>query len=109
MRTRKDSGWQFSTTGLPFGVKRRTDPQQSIRGGADYLKMVEAKLPPRIKDPDRTWLALAGYDAQTVAAAFVVHALWGTLRSAVGVREAPHLISNWTAFSSAIALLVLIG
>lgn len=55
------------------------------------------------------WLALAGHDARTVAAAFVVHALWGTLRSAIGVREAPHLISNWTAFSSAIALLVLIG
>lgn len=54
-------------------------------------------------------LAMAGYDARTVAAAFVVHALWGTLRSAIGVREAPHLISNWTAFSSAMALLVLIG
>ena len=55
------------------------------------------------------WLATAGYDPETVAAAFVVHALWGTLRSAIGVREAPHLISNWTAFSSAMALLVLIG
>ena len=55
------------------------------------------------------WLAVGAFDAQTVAAVFVVHALWGTLRSAIGVREAPHLISNWTAFSSAMALLVLIG
>ncbi len=55
------------------------------------------------------WLAVGAFDAQTVAAVFVIHALWGTLRSSIGVREAPHLISNWTAFSSAMALLVLIG
>ncbi|MGD8978093.1 MAG: hypothetical protein PVG91_10855 [Gammaproteobacteria bacterium] len=55
------------------------------------------------------WLAMAGSEPQTVAAAFVVHALWGTVRTAIGVRESPHMISNWTAFSSAMALLVLIG
>jgi len=44
------------------GVKKRTDAEQSIRGGAEYLKIVEAQIPERIKAPDRIWLALAGYN-----------------------------------------------
>jgi hypothetical protein len=55
------------------------------------------------------WLASATGDPRLIAAAFVVHALWGTLRSAIGADNAPHLVSNWTAFSSAMALLLLIG
>ena len=43
-----------------------------------------------------------------VAAAFLVHGLWGTLRSAVGAQPARWLITNWTAFSSAMALLILL-
>lgn len=49
-------------TAKRVGVKKRTDARQSIRGGADYLKIVEAKIPDRIKAPDRTWFALAGYN-----------------------------------------------
>jgi len=55
------------------------------------------------------WLASATGDPRMIAAAFIVHALWGTLRSAIGTDDPTHLISNWTAFSSAIALLLLIG
>ncbi|MCP5137851.1 MAG: membrane-bound lytic murein transglycosylase MltF [Gammaproteobacteria bacterium] len=44
------------------GVKDREDPLQSIAGGARYLKLVRKKIPKRIPEPDRTWLALAGYN-----------------------------------------------
>ena len=44
------------------GVTDRTDPQQSIIGGAKYLISVLNKIPERITGPDRMWLALAGYN-----------------------------------------------
>ncbi len=44
------------------GVKDRTDPVQSIVGGAHYLVRVKQKIPERIPEPDHTWLALAGYN-----------------------------------------------
>jgi membrane-bound lytic murein transglycosylase F len=44
------------------GVTDRTDPIQSIRGGAEYLLNVKRKIPERIKEPDHTWFALAGYN-----------------------------------------------
>jgi len=43
-------------------VEDRKDPLQSIRGGADYLRWVRSKIPQRIGEPDRTWLALATYN-----------------------------------------------
>ncbi|MFC1680456.1 membrane-bound lytic murein transglycosylase MltF [Pseudomonadota bacterium] len=43
-------------------VNDRTDPRQSILGGADYLKVVRRKIPKRIQEPDRTWFALAAYN-----------------------------------------------
>jgi membrane-bound lytic murein transglycosylase F len=43
-------------------VTDRTDPKQSIFGGAQYLQNVKKKIPKRILDPDRTFLALAGYN-----------------------------------------------
>lgn len=49
-------------TAKQVGISDRTDPRQSIFGGADYLKVVERKLPERINQPDRHWLALAGYN-----------------------------------------------
>ncbi|SEG71515.1 membrane-bound lytic murein transglycosylase MltF [Marinobacterium lutimaris] len=44
------------------GVTDRTDPHQSILGGAEYLISVRAKIPDRIPEPDHTWFALAGYN-----------------------------------------------
>ncbi len=43
-------------------VNNRTDPEQSISGGARYLRYVESRLPERIGEPDRLWLTLAGYN-----------------------------------------------
>ena len=43
-------------------IKNRLDPAQSIKGGARYFKQVLKKIPKRIQQPDRTWLALASYN-----------------------------------------------
>ena len=45
-----------------LGVTDRLDPRQSIFGGARYLLTLKDTLPDRIKEPDRTWLALAAYN-----------------------------------------------
>ena len=44
------------------GVDERTDPSQSVRGGARYLRRLLEKIPDRIPEPDRIWLALAAYN-----------------------------------------------
>ncbi|UTW14157.1 membrane-bound lytic murein transglycosylase MltF [Marinobacterium rhizophilum] len=44
------------------GVEDRTDPIQSIIGGAHYLISVKNQIPDRIPEPDHTWMALAGYN-----------------------------------------------
>ena len=43
-------------------VINRLDPEQSIDGGARYLIQSYDKIPTRIPEPDRTWLALAAYN-----------------------------------------------
>jgi membrane-bound lytic murein transglycosylase F len=45
-----------------MGVKDRLNARQSIIGGARYLALMKDSLPPRIPEPDRTWLALAAYN-----------------------------------------------
>ncbi|MFB2706919.1 membrane-bound lytic murein transglycosylase MltF [Marinobacter shengliensis] len=45
-----------------IGINNRLDPEESIEGGARYFKMVHAKIPERIPEPDRTWFALASYN-----------------------------------------------
>ena len=49
-------------TAQHMGIKDRLDPQQSVEGGAEYLKSLRDRLPARIREPDRTWLALAAYN-----------------------------------------------
>lgn len=43
-------------------VEDRRDPEESIEGGARYLKIMMESLPKRIKQPDRLWFALAAYN-----------------------------------------------
>ena len=45
-----------------LGVKDRLDPRESILGGARYLNLLKADLPPTVPEPDRTWIALAAYN-----------------------------------------------
>ena len=49
-------------TATTFGIEDRTDPTQSIRGGARYFAHILRKLPDDIQEPDRTWFALAAYN-----------------------------------------------
>jgi len=49
-------------TARGLGIEDRTDPQQSIEGGARYLVNVRERIPDGVKEPDRTWMALAAYN-----------------------------------------------
>ena len=46
-----------SDTAKLLNIKDRTDPEQSIDGGALYFKQRLKKIPSRVGEPDRTWLA----------------------------------------------------
>ncbi len=50
------------TTSSSVGVRNRLDPVQSIRGGARHLARLLRQLPEEIREPDRTWIALAAYN-----------------------------------------------
>ncbi len=43
-------------------VSRRTDPQQSIEGGARYFRYLLDRLPDEVPTPDRIWMTLAAYN-----------------------------------------------
>ncbi|GAB4201649.1 MAG: membrane-bound lytic murein transglycosylase MltF [Wenzhouxiangellaceae bacterium] len=49
-------------TARQLGVTNRSDPSQSIFGGARYLKSMMDRLPARIPEPERRWFALAAYN-----------------------------------------------
>ena len=51
-----------SDTAAELGIMDRTDPLQSIDGGARYLLKLKDRIPDRIPEPDRSWLALAAYN-----------------------------------------------
>jgi len=43
-------------------VDDRLDPEQSIRGGSEYLKRMMEKVPETIPEDERIWFALAAYN-----------------------------------------------
>ncbi|MDO8939214.1 MAG: membrane-bound lytic murein transglycosylase MltF [Methylicorpusculum sp.] len=49
-------------TASEMGISNRTDPYQSIEGGAHYFSLTIDKIPTPIPEPDRTWFALAAYN-----------------------------------------------
>lgn len=49
-------------TASMVGVTDRVDPLQSIQGGARYFARVMRKIPARIAERDRLWLAVAAYN-----------------------------------------------
>ena len=49
-------------TAALLGVRDRLDPAEAIPGGARYLKQLRANVKEPITEPDRTWMALAGYN-----------------------------------------------
>jgi membrane-bound lytic murein transglycosylase F len=64
-------------TAAELGVKERTDPIESIQGGARYLRTLFDKFA-ELAEPDRTWLALAAYN---VGYGHVKDAQWLTEQS----------------------------
>jgi membrane-bound lytic murein transglycosylase F len=49
-------------TARQLGIDNRRDPEQSIKGGARYLRSMIDRVPERIELPDRLWLGLAAYN-----------------------------------------------
>ena len=49
-------------TAKKMGVTNVFSPDENILGGARYLQLMKERIPQRIKDPDRTWLAMAAYN-----------------------------------------------
>ncbi len=50
-------------TAAHVGIEDRNDPLASIEGGARYLRQILDALPEDIPAEDRTWMALAAYNA----------------------------------------------
>ncbi|MFC3095119.1 membrane-bound lytic murein transglycosylase MltF [Alteromonas sediminis] len=49
-------------TAKDWNVESRVDPLQSIAGGARYFSSLMKRIPARIGEPDRIWMALAAYN-----------------------------------------------
>ena len=49
-------------TARKMGVSNVFSPDENILGGARYLLYMKERVPQRIRDPDRTWLAIAAYN-----------------------------------------------
>ena len=49
-------------TAKQMKINNRVDPLNSVLGGTKYYMAMHEKIPARIAEPDRTWLALAAYN-----------------------------------------------
>ncbi len=49
-------------TAKQLGISDRLNVEQSIYGGAKYLRRMMKRMPQGIQEPDRTWFALASYN-----------------------------------------------
>jgi len=49
-------------TAKEMGIRKRTDPNQSILGGANYFQKTLDRFPKSIPKADRIWMALAAYN-----------------------------------------------
>lgn len=49
-------------TAKSVNVSNRLDPEQSIRGGVDYLTYLVGRIPETIPDHEKIWFALASYN-----------------------------------------------
>ena len=49
-------------TARQLGIENRIDPLNSTKGGASYFLQIKRRIPARIAEPDRTWMALAAYN-----------------------------------------------
>ena len=49
-------------TAKEMGIKKRTDAEQSILGGANYFQKNLNRLPKEMPKLDKMWMALASYN-----------------------------------------------
>jgi len=49
-------------TARQLGIDNRLDPEQSLKGGIEYLLSLHSRIPERIIEPDKTKFALAAYN-----------------------------------------------
>ncbi|MFK7815411.1 MAG: membrane-bound lytic murein transglycosylase MltF [Gammaproteobacteria bacterium] len=49
-------------TANDLNISDREDPHKSVNGGTKYFLAMHEKIPARIAEPDRTWMALASYN-----------------------------------------------
>ncbi len=49
-------------TAASLGIRNRLDPRKSIYGGAEYLSIMQKRIPVAVPIPDRTFFALAAYN-----------------------------------------------
>jgi membrane-bound lytic murein transglycosylase F len=52
-------------TAKEVGVTNRLDAEQSLQGGARYFNKILQRMPSGVKEPDRSWFALAAYNVGT--------------------------------------------
>ncbi len=50
------------TTARQLNIRNRIKPENSIYGGARYLRYIIDNAPKELKEPDKTWMALAAYN-----------------------------------------------
>ena len=50
------------STAKELGVEDRTAPEQSIRGGAQYLKYLLARAPKELSEEEKLWFAVSSYN-----------------------------------------------
>ncbi|PSW19697.1 membrane-bound lytic murein transglycosylase MltF [Photobacterium sanctipauli] len=49
-------------TAKSVGVQNRLDPEQSIRGGTQYLRKMINRIPDSVEEHEKVWFALASYN-----------------------------------------------
>ncbi|KJY85385.1 murein transglycosylase [Vibrio galatheae] len=49
-------------TAKSVGVTSRLDPEQSVRGGVEYLRRMVERIPDSIEEHEKIWFALASYN-----------------------------------------------
>ena len=87
-------------TAKELNVDDRTDPRQSLRGGARFIRDLLRRLPADIEQPNRLWMALAAYniglghleDARVIAEKNGLNPhLWSDVRSQLPKLQNPDI------------------
>jgi membrane-bound lytic murein transglycosylase F len=90
-------------TARHLGIVNPTDPRQNIVGAARYLADLKTRMPAGIREPDRTWFALAAYniglghleDARALAAKQKLNAnLWSDVKKVLPLLALPEYYTD---------------